>query len=708
MNRMPDRLRILIVEDDLALSGFLTELLRREGYELETADGGREAIIYLINAPVDLILLDINLPDINGYQVMSYIHTEHPDTMVIVMTGDASTESAVEALRKGAYDYLRKPFENTELLATLKNAGDHKTAIVLRKKAEEELKRQNEILEQLVEKRTIKLRRVNKKLKQELEKRLYTEKALKESEEKFRELVELLPEAIFEMDLEGNITFVNQKGLENFAYGHQEFASGLNAFDMLASNERDRVKDKIALSLIGEEIGLEEFTAVRKDGSTFPCLIRAAPIIKAGKAVGLRGFVLDITERKQMENELRRTHDELEQKIKVRTAELQDSNYRLREEIQERAKTEEKLRESEEGFRNLVENSLMGISIIQDDKILYQNKVQDKIYRKIPNKTVYQILEYLHPNDVDKVRAAYKRAVSGEVTAAETDFRFYPSGKIGHQPDMRWVQCRANPYRYRDRAALLINTIDITESKQLEQQLFIKNKMLSLGRVAAGIAHEIRNPLTGINSYLFTLEDICKSDSLEAEDLELMRQILDQIQAASNKIESVIKRVMDFSKPGAPKMVLADINAALEEAIKLSCVTLRKMGIKLEQSLDPDLPRCFADPHLIEQVILNLITNAAKAMEKTTPPRIIEVKSISKNNTLYIGVSDSGPGVPSKLKDKIFEPFFTTKEDGQGIGLNISQRIIADHNGSLSLDTSKWGGAEFRIELPIEKRVNPR
>ena len=75
---------------------------------------------------------------------------------------------------------------------------------------------------------------------------------------------------------------------------------------------------------------------------------------------------------------------------------------------------------------------------------------------------------------------------------------------------------------------------------------------------------------------------------------------------------------------------------------------------------------------------------------------------------LCISVSDSGPGVPLKLRDKIFDPFFTTKEDGHGIGLNIAQRIIADHNGSLSLDTSDRGGAEFKIELPVEKRVNPR
>jgi signal transduction histidine kinase len=255
----------------------------------------------------------------------------------------------------------------------------------------------------------------------------------------------------------------------------------------------------------------------------------------------------------------------------------------------------------------------------------------------------------------------------------------------------------------------LLNAVDITEAKQLEHQLLIKNKMLSLGRVAAGIAHEIRNPLTGINTYLYTIEDLCESDRLGPEEMKVIRQILAQIQVASNKIESVIKRVMDFSKPGAPRMVRTDINKSLEEAIELSSVTMRKNGIKFEKSLAADLPQCYADPHLIEQVVLNLITNAARAMEKSTNGnKRVEIKSSAQNNTLCIQVADAGPGVPSELREKIFDPFFTTKDDGSGIGLNIAQRIVADHNGSISLGSSRWGGAEFKIELPIERRIDAR
>jgi C4-dicarboxylate-specific signal transduction histidine kinase len=136
---------------------------------------------------------------------------------------------------------------------------------------------------------------------------------------------------------------------------------------------------------------------------------------------------------------------------------------------------------------------------------------------------------------------------------------------------------------------------------------------------------------------------------------------------------------------------------------------MRKNNVKIEKSLAPDLPKCFADPHLIEQVVLNLITNAASAMKKSTNGnKQVQIKSSARNNTLCIQVADSGPGVPQELREKIFDPFFTTKDDGSGIGLNIAQRIVADHNGSITLATSKWGGAEFKIKLPIERRISSR
>jgi signal transduction histidine kinase len=241
--------------------------------------------------------------------------------------------------------------------------------------------------------------------------------------------------------------------------------------------------------------------------------------------------------------------------------------------------------------------------------------------------------------------------------------------------------------------------MDLTKAKELERVVMLQDKMSSLGRVAAGIAHEIRNPLSGINIYLNTLEKIYA----KAGSLDKVKQILRQMQSASGKIESVIKRVMDFSRPSEPQMVLIDMNTPIREALGLSSVSLRKRGIKIEASLAENLPSCRADSQLIEQVVLNLITNAAEAMKTIDGDKRIEIKSSVEKNHIIVNISDSGPGVPSDIRNKIFDPFFSTKNDSTGIGLSIAQRIATDHGGSLTLSQSKWGGAEFTIAIQIAK-----
>ncbi|MGD8229875.1 MAG: ATP-binding protein [Desulfobacteraceae bacterium] len=368
----------------------------------------------------------------------------------------------------------------------------------------------------------------------------------------------------------------------------------------------------------------------------------------------------------------------------------------------EHKRVDEALRKSEKRFRDLIENSVVGISIIQDDQVVYQNPEQERLLGPLPRSPKLADSESIHPDDVEKVREFYQKIISGEVQIQETDFRFYPMDEDGNKLDMKWVHCRASTIEYGGKKGILINMMDVTRTKQLEDFLRIQDKMSSLGRVAAGIAHEIRNPLSGINIYLGTLEKMYDKE----DNLEKVKQIFGQLKSASDKIESVIRRVMDFSKPGEPKLVLTDINEPIEEAINLSSVTLRKRGIKLEKTLAGDLQPCPADPHLIEQVILNLITNAAEAMKNVDGAKIIEVTSSMENNLITVKICDSGPGIPSHLREKIFDPFYTTKNGSTGIGLSLSHRIITDHGGSFNVASSKWGGAEFRIEIPTKRGID--
>ena len=367
--------------------------------------------------------------------------------------------------------------------------------------------------------------------------------------------------------------------------------------------------------------------------------------------------------------------------------------------ITELKQAEAAIRESEQRFRDLVQNSLTGISIVQDGRVVYQNPEQERLFGPLPRKFILADLDIIHPEDHEKVEQFYKGVISGQFQTLDLDFRSYPPNLESDTFDMKWVYCRISPIEYQGRDAILINMMDMTNAKELERLLRIQDKMSSLGRVAAGIAHEIRNPLSGINIYLDTLEKIHE----DPESLEKVKGIITHLHSASAKIESVIRRVMDFSKPSEPKLILTDINRPIEEAIGLSSVTLRKSGIRLEKNLSRDLKPLYADPNLIEEVILNLITNADEAMKNMDGEKKIEVTSFVKNRNIILRVSDSGPGVPYAIKDKIFDPFYTTKSESTGIGLSLSHRIVTDHGGSLEISRSKWGGAEFVIKMPMRE-----
>jgi len=359
---------------------------------------------------------------------------------------------------------------------------------------------------------------------------------------------------------------------------------------------------------------------------------------------------------------------------------------------------EKELEKSEQRFRKLVESSIMGISIIEGNQVVYQNPSMERILGPLPRKFKLIDIETIHPDDIDKVKQFHKRIDSGNVPSSDMDFRFFAQGGLEEKSELKWVYCRAISIEYHAKDAIMVNMMDITHTKDLEQIARIQDKMSSLGRVAAGIAHEIRNPLSGINIYLNTLNKIYK----RADSLDNVNKIIEQIQSASKKIEIVVKRVMDFSKPSEPKFVLMDINIPIEEAIDLSAATLRKRGIKLEKSLSGNLPQCNIDMTMIEEIILNMITNATEAMQNFDGEKRIEVATSIDDNNIILRVSDSGPGVPINIRDKVLDPFYSTKNDSTGIGLSLCQRIIIDHGGRLDLIDSRWGGAEFIIKIPIK------
>ena len=289
---------------------------------------------------------------------------------------------------------------------------------------------------------------------------------------------------------------------------------------------------------------------------------------------------------------------------------------------------------------------------------------------------------------------------------------FHPEGDVlvDRNGVSRRIEAGRSPVH--DESGRSVGTVlvfrDVTEKTQTEAAMVNAQKLESLGVLAGGIAHEIRNPLSSVNISISSIERTCgASTGLEPDTKEKIDRILEQMKSAAAKMGLVVQRVMDYSRPFPPRKEVVDLNKVIEEAVRLSLSTLRKMEIEVLKDLAPDLVACRVDAQMIEQVLVNLITNACQAMEGVEGAKLLEIASAVQDGRIVLRVSDSGPGVPPSLREKVFDPFFTTRKEGSGIGLSFCHRIIADHGGSLRVDTSRWGGAEFRIELPAAREGVP-
>jgi len=357
---------------------------------------------------------------------------------------------------------------------------------------------------------------------------------------------------------------------------------------------------------------------------------------------------------------------------------------------------EEALRKSERQFRDLVENSPNGISILRNGHLIYNNPRQIKLMNPLGS---FDDPDYsrIYGEDLAKVKSFHESIKKGEPYPLELDFRFRLRGKDDDKANLKWVKCMVSDINYQGRKAHLVNTMDITRARELERLLIVQDKMASLGHVAAGIAHEIRNPLSGINIYL----RILKKSYNDPTKYKKTKDTIEEIRLASNKIEGVIRRVMDFSKPCEPRFAPMDINQPIHDALRLADTTHRKNGIKISTDLPEGLPLFLGETQLIEEVILNLINNSADAIKGQKRPPKIHITTRLHDGYLIVVVEDNGPGILQGGEEKIFEPFFTTKKHSTGIGLSICHRVITDHGGILSVVSNGNQGAKFTIKLPV-------
>jgi len=504
-------------------------------------------------------------------------------------------------------------------------------------------------------------------LERELERRKQVEEKLRASEARFRALSENTFEAIF-LSEKSICTGQNLAAEKMFGYSTEE-AIGRHGTDWIAPEYRELVRKNMGLDYASPY----EVMALRKDGTTFPCEIR-------GKMIDDQGRLIRVTA-------------------------LRDTT--------EHKKAEEALRESEDRFRLIAEQSLMAIGIIQDGVYKYFNKAYEQISGysadEIKKWEPFELTKTVHPDDRSFVTEQVRKKQTGH-TDVVPHYSFRGISKGG---DIKWLEIYSKTVTYQNRPADLVAFIDITERKRaemerekLQAQLSQAQKMEAVGTLAGGIAHDFNNLLQVVLGYSdLLLVDKSRND----RDYDALNEIRRQ---ARNGAE-LVKRILTFSRKADTSSRPIDLNREVRKAKQLLARTLPKI-IEIELFLDEDLRKVDADPGQIEQILLNLAVNAKDAM-----PRGGKIVIETENATLHedycrshLGVepgvyvlltfSDTGVGIYPEILDHIFEPFFTTKKPGEGTGLGLAAvyGIVKQHNGRIMCYSEPEKGTTFKIYLP--------
>lgn len=242
-------------------------------------------------------------------------------------------------------------------------------------------------------------------------------------------------------------------------------------------------------------------------------------------------------------------------------------------------------------------------------------------------------------------------------------------------------------------------SVDITDKKKTEDALHQAEKLAAVGRLAAGIAHELNNPLGNIVGYAKLL---LKTGNLGDYEREKLSVIIEQAEKGSE----IIRGLLEFSRERPLELKNISLNNSIERVLSTMAYMIEPAGIKVYKHLDK-IPPVEADESQIEQVLHNIILNAIQAIDGRENG-IIEIRTSASDSTVQISISDNGPGIPKEHLSLIFDPFFTTKPPGKGtgLGLSISLEIIKKHGGSIWAESEPGKGATFHIILPVRTRIN--
>ena len=517
------------------------------------------------------------------------------------------------------------------------------------------------------------------------------EEALRQGEERFHKIFEHSNDAIFVVDPERDeILDVNTKAGNMLGYSQEELLS--MSMSAVHPNEMPELM-AFARSVFKKGQGWTDELTCRTSKGEFLFAEISASVIEIANRPCMISLVRNITDRKKMEEKLRQTRDELELRVEERTAELSKANEVLREQIGERVRAEEALRKSEERYRSMYNNTPIMLHSIDPNGQLVS--VSDYWLESMG----YEPNEVIGRKSTDFLSEASRRYAK-EVTLPE----FFKTGFAKNVPyqfvkkNGEIIDVLLSAISERDEEGKVIRTlavlIDVTDRKRLEQELVQSEKLAATGRLAAGVAHEINNPLSIMKASLQIMKNQLGDDQLK-EEVEALDEEVD-------RIARIVRGLLNFSRPDKGEIKSISLAQIFHgELFNIVKKQLLKENIRLNVELSPELPQFESSEDGLRQVFMNLIRNAEDAMPDGGD---LTIGARSEGEYIRISVVDTGNGIPENEIEHIFDPFFSTKRGkGTGLGLSVSYGIVKGLGGTMDVRSEVGKGSTFIITLPFEE-----
>jgi two-component system, NtrC family, sensor kinase len=658
---------ILIIDDSQQICAMLAEYVLPElGYSSAIANTGRQGLNRLRQKLPDLILLDLQLPDISGLDLLRLIAQEGYDVPVILMTAHGSEGIAVEAFRLGARNYLIKPFSETEAQAVIDQA--------LR---ERRLKREKEQLTRHLQQRVKELT-VLYSIGQSVSSLLDLEELL----------VRIVEAAVYITRAEEGFLLLKDPNADELY-----LRAARNLGEQRAQRMRMPIEDTLAGQVVrtGKPIRLDKASAGAALKVKTGFLVRA--ILQVPLTVGNTVIGVLAVDNQQAE----RTFSENDQYLLSALADyaaIAIDNARLYQEV----------KGSEERYRDLFANAYdLIFTLDRQLHILSINKVGSALAGYTEEQLRGRPLRDIAAADAwDEAEPRFADLLMGRaIQPFELQLRRHDDERVLLEVSARLVNDGGT--------AKSIHCIarNLTERRRLEEQLIHSEKLSAIGQLVAGVAHELNNPLTSISGYT---QLMLRDTSLRDDVLSDLKHINIQAERAAR----IVQNLLVFAREHKPERRMVNLNEEFRNTLSLRAYQLRVDNITVLNQIEPELPLTVADPFQIQQVMLNLINNAHQAMTERGGPGSLTLRTfvtslpagdngITTPPMVVLSVGDNGVGIPARDLKRIFDPFFTTKPVGQGtgLGLSICFGIVQEHGGRIWAESELDVGTTVYVALPL-------